>query len=153
MKMMNDIDYMKLAISLARESGECAEVPVGAVIVKDGEIIATGRNTKETNRDPAGHAEMNAIRAACEKLGNWRLSGCTLYVTMEPCPMCAGAVLSARVSRVVYGVKDANAGAYGSVFDMRSYPLLHKPEVESSVCAQECGEVLSNFFRAKRQDK
>ena len=142
---------MELALVEARACAHSDDVPVGAVILDAaGEVIATGRNTKERDEDPLGHAEVMAIRAAAEKLGNWRLSDCTLVVTLEPCVMCAGAILAARIPTVVYGAWDEKAGAAGSVFDLlRDRRLNHQVEVISGVLAEECGQLLTEFFREK----
>lgn len=147
----NDEYFMKRALSRAAAAYRAYEVPVGAVIVKDGEIISSGRNMRETKNDSLCHAELIAIRRACKKTGAWRLTGCTLYVTLEPCPMCAGAIVNSRISRVVYGCRDAKAGAYGSVFDLSQYPLNHKYEVYGGVLESECASLLSDFFRELRQ--
>ena len=142
---------MELALVEARACAHSNDVPVGAVILDEaGAVIATGRNTKERDEDPLGHAEVMAIRAAAEKLGNWRLSDCTLVVTLEPCVMCAGAILAARIPTVVYGAWDEKAGAAGSVFDLlRDRRLNHQVEVISGVLAEECGQLLTEFFREK----
>jgi tRNA(adenine34) deaminase len=142
---------MELALVEARACAHSDDVPVGAVILDAaGEVIATGRNTKERDEDPLGHAEVMAIRAAAQKLGNWRLSDCTLVVTLEPCVMCAGAILAARIPTVVYGAWDEKAGAAGSVFDLlRDRRLNHQVEVISGVLAEECGQLLTEFFREK----
>ena len=142
---------MELALVEARACAHSDDVPVGAVILNAaGEVIATGRNTKERDEDPLGHAEVMAIRAAAEELGNWRLSDCTLVVTLEPCVMCAGAILAARIPTVVYGAWDEKAGAAGSVFDLlRDRRLNHQVEVISGVMAEECGQLLTEFFREK----
>jgi tRNA(adenine34) deaminase len=142
---------MELALVEARGCAHSDDVPVGAVILNAaGDVIATGRNTKERDEDPLGHAEVMAIRAAAEKLGNWRLSDCTLVVTLEPCVMCAGAILAARIPTVVYGAWDEKAGAAGSVFDLlRDRRLNHQVEVISGVMAEECGQLLTEFFREK----
>lgn len=142
---------MELALVEARACEHSDDVPVGAVILDAaGEVIATGRNTKERDEDPLGHAEVMAIRAAAQKLGNWRLSDCTLVVTLEPCVMCAGAILAARIPTVVYGAWDEKAGAAGSVFDLlRDRRLNHQVEVISGVLAEECGQLLTEFFREK----
>ena len=149
--MNNDNYYMELAIEQARLAAEAGEVPVGAIVVKDGQIISTGKNNREQTGDATGHAELLAIREACRVLGGWHLERCTLYVTLEPCPMCMGAIVNSRIGRVVFGAKDAKAGACGSVLDMRYYPLNHKPEVKSGVLADECANLLSDFFRSKRK--
>jgi tRNA(adenine34) deaminase len=142
---------MELALVEARACAHSDDVPVGAVILDaSGEVIATGRNTKERDEDPLGHAEVMAIRAAAQKLGNWRLSDCTLVVTLEPCVMCAGAILAARIPTVVIGAWDEKAGAAGSVFDLlRDRRLNHQVEVISGVLAEECGQLLTEFFREK----
>ena len=141
---------MKKALLLAETALNKEEVPVGAVVVKDGKIIAEAYNQRETGHDATAHAELLAIRAACKKLETWRLSGCDLYVTLEPCPMCAGAIINARVDRVFFGCKDARGGALGSVMDLRSYPLFSKPEVISGICENECRDLLQRFFKNKR---
>ncbi len=144
------MEYMKIALAEAAKAAAEGEVPVGAVIVKDGEIIATGRNNREATGDATGHAEMLAIREACKALGGWHLEKCTLYVTLEPCPMCMGAIINARVGKVIFGAKDPKAGACGSLLDLRSYPLNHKPRVESGFMREDCARVLSEFFEKKR---
>ena len=151
MVIKNDEFFMKKAIKCAENAAQKGEVPIGAVIVKDGTVIARGYNTRETKRNALHHAELIAIDKACKKLGVWRLSDCTLYVTAEPCPMCAGAIVNARVKRTVFGCSDAKAGAYGSVFDLRDYPLNHKYEVTGGVLADECAALLSDFFKSLRQ--
>ena len=142
---------MRRAIDEAKTAMTLGEVPVGAVVVRDGEVIATGYNRRETDRSATAHAELLAMEEACRVLGRWRLNDCTLYVTLEPCPMCAGATVNARMGRVVYGTKDAKAGAMGSVLDVRSYPLNHKPAVMSGVLAEECTAMLRAFFAEKRK--
>ena len=143
---------MELALVEARACAHTDDVPVGAVILNaDGDVIATGRNTKERDDDPLGHAEVMAIREASAKLGNWRLSDCTLVVTLEPCVMCAGAILAARIPTVVYGAWDEKAGAVGSVWDViRDQRNLNKVEVITGVLEKECSEILTNFFEGKR---
>ncbi len=143
--------YMQAALELADVAAEGGDVPVGCVIVRDGAIVAADCNGREMFRDATYHAETAAIRAACEKLGGWRLTRCTLYVTLEPCPMCAGAIWCARVPRIVVGAKDAKAGATGSVLNMNAYPLNHKFEVTSGVLEKECREVLTKFFAGRRK--
>lgn len=140
---------MELALTEARNCADSDDVPVGAVVLDSaGEVIATGYNTKERDGDPLGHAEIIAIRAAAEKLGNWRLTNCTLVVTLEPCVMCAGAILAARIPVVVFGAWDEKAGASGSVFDLlRDRRLNHQVEVIPGIRAEECGKLLSDFFR------
>ncbi len=141
---------MNIALEEAREAAREGEVPVGAVIVMDGEIIASARNNRESTKDATGHAELLAIRNACEALGGWHLDKCTLYVTLEPCPMCMGAIINSRLRKVVFGTKDAKAGACGSVLNMCSYPLNHKPLIEGGFMESECAEILSSFFKARR---
>lgn len=142
--------YMKIALDEARKAYDEGEIPVGAVIVKNGEIISLGRNDREKTNDATGHAEIVAIREACRKLGGWHLDGCELYVTLEPCPMCMGAIVNSRIKRVAFGAKDAKAGACGSVINMCSYPLNHKPTVDSGILSEECAKILSDFFYNKR---
>lgn len=144
---------MREAIALARRAAEMDEVPVGAVAVKDGKIIAAAHNMRETNKCALHHAELLAIERACSALGGWRLPGVTLYVTMEPCVMCAGAIVNARIERVVYGAKDHRFGAYGSVVDIPRVPLNHIYRVEGGVLGEECAAMLSDFFKAKRAKK
>lgn len=142
---------MEKALELARKAYRLGEVPVGAVVVRDGEIIGEGYNLREREGSVIAHAEVIAIEQACKRLGTWRLSGCTLYVTMEPCPMCAGALVNSRIDRVVYGCKDAAAGCLGSVIDFNSYPFNHSFETVSGICSRECTELLQEFFRQKRK--
>ena len=149
--MDKDICYMELALSEARLAADLGEVPVGAVVVMGDKVIASARNNREQTGDATGHAELLAIREACRVLGGWHLEKCTLYVTLEPCPMCTGAIINSRLGRVVYGAKDAKAGACGSVLDMRYYPLNHKPVIKGGVMARECADVLSDFFKNKRR--
>ena len=148
--MTDNIKYMQIALDEARTAAAEGEIPVGAVIVKDGEIVATAHNNREATGDATGHAELLAIRRACEALGGWHLEKCTLYVTLEPCPMCMGAIVNSRIKRVVYGAKDAKAGACGSVIDLTAYPFNHKPVVECGVMQNECASILSEFFYKKR---
>lgn len=143
--------YMRAALELAGVAARYGDVPVGCVIVHDDEIAAADCNGREAFRDASYHAETAAIRAACAKLGGWRLTRCTLYVTLEPCPMCAGAIWCARVPRVVVGAKDAKAGAVGSVLNLNSYPLNHKFEVTFGVLERECRGVLTEFFKMRRK--
>lgn len=147
---MTDRDYMEQAYAHACKAYNKNEVPVGAIIVRNGEVIATGQNNREETGDATGHAETLAIRRACEKLGTWRLDDCELYVTLEPCPMCMGAIINSRINRVVFGAKDAKAGACGSVINLNNYPFNHKPDIVSGVMSEECQEILSNFFSNKR---
>jgi len=149
----SDIIYMKRAIELAKQAAELGEVPIGAVVVRGGEIVGEAYNLRETNKLATAHAELKAIEAACRKLGGWRLFGATLYVTLEPCPMCAGAIVNSRIDRVVYGAPDTRFGACGSLFDMNSYPLNHAFEIESGVLGDECSALLSEFFKNLRKSK
>ena len=151
--MMQDEYWMREALGQADRASALDEVPVGAVVVRDGEIIAQAHNLRETDHCATAHAELLAIEQACRLLGSWHLDECTLYVTLEPCPMCAGAIVNSRMGRVVFGAKDAKAGAMGSVFNVNSYPLNHKPRVESGVLATECADVLRTFFERKRKAK
>ena len=145
--------YMEIALAEALEAAKEGEIPVGAVIIKDGEVIASAHNNREATGDATGHAEVLAIRKACEALGGWHLEKCTLYVTLEPCPMCMGAIINSRLGKVVFGAKDAKAGACGSVIDLRSYPLNHKPQVESGFMSEESLALLSGFFKEKREKR
>ena len=148
---MKKKEYMNIALDEAKKAATKGEVPVGAVIVMDGEIIAAAHNNREQTGDATGHAELLAIRSACEKLGGWHLERCELYVTLEPCPMCMGAIINSRLGSVIYGAKDAKAGACGSVFNMCAYPLNHKPKTEGGFMREECAEILSTLFRSKRK--
>ncbi len=148
-----DERYMRLALALAAEAAAEGEVPVGAVIVRDGAVVGTGRNRRETARSALAHAEIEAIADACRRLGGWRLFGSTLYVTLEPCPMCAGAIINARIDRVVYGARDSKAGSCGSVTDLFALPYNHKPAAEGGLLEGECGAVLSDFFRGLREKR
>ena len=144
--------YMQQALLLAEKAGAAGEIPVGAVIVKDGEVIATGQNSRERQNNALGHAEIEAIHNACEKLGRWRLDDCELYVTLEPCPMCAGAIINARIGKVVFGAFDKKAGSCSddSVIDMFELPYNHRPEVWAGICENECSEMLTSFFEKLR---
>ncbi len=143
--------YMQLAISLAAEAAAEQEVPVGAVIVKNGEVVGTGRNRREKDKNALAHAEIEAIDNACKTLGGWRLSGCDLYVTLEPCPMCAGAIINARIEHVYVGTADPKAGSCGSVVDLFSLPYNHKPACTCGICKEACAAQLKDFFRALRK--
>lgn len=145
-----DEEFMRAAIEQAKLSADEGEVPVGAVVVCDNEIIAVGRNRREGSKNALAHAEIEAIDAACRKKGGWRIFMCDLYVTLEPCPMCAGAIMNSRVRRVVYGAPDKKAGAYGSLFDLNSFPVNHRPEVVPGVLSDECAGLLTEFFRKLR---
>jgi tRNA(adenine34) deaminase len=146
-----DIVWMKEALALAETAAERGEVPVGAIVVRGEECIATAFNDRENGRSAIAHAEILAIQRACEALGRWRLEDCELYVTLEPCPMCAGAIINARIPRVVYGAKDACGGAFDSVLNLRSYPLCSKPKVVGGVLDSECSALLTSFFEEKRK--
>lgn len=146
-----DNSWMRLALEQARRAADAGEVPVGAVIIKDGEVIGTGYNRNITDHDPTGHAEIVAMRQAAGHLGNHRLPGCEMFVTIEPCAMCAGALVHARIARLVYGAADPKAGAAGSLWDLlRDTRLNHRPEVIGGVLAQECGALLRDFFATRR---
>jgi tRNA(adenine34) deaminase len=143
--------WMRLALREANEAGRRGEVPVGAVVVRDGQVIASGHNLTQTLQDPTAHAEMVAIRAAAQAIGHWRLLDCTLYVTLEPCAMCAGAIVLARVPRLVYGARDPKAGMCGSLENLVRDPRLnHRVEMIAGVLERECGELLRSFFRQRR---
>ncbi|MGA7595191.1 MAG: tRNA adenosine(34) deaminase TadA [Gallionella sp.] len=148
---MTDADYMRHALALARQAGTAGEVPVGAVVVRDGVIIGRGFNAPISRHDPSAHAEMMAMREAAQNSGNYRLVGCELFVTLEPCLMCAGAIMHARIARLVYGASDPKTGACGSVLNVFSEQRLnHHAEVVSGILADECGSMLSNFFALRR---
>lgn len=143
--------FMSVALEEAKIAFEKDEVPIGAVIVKDGNIIARGHNLRETLKDATCHAEIVAIRNACKELGGWRLPGCTLYVTIEPCPMCAGAAVNARIERIVFGAPDVKGGGCGSVLNVASNPLLnHRIEIISGVLEGDCKLLMKSFFKLKR---
>ena len=149
--MSDDQKYMKIALAEAQKAAELGEIPIGAVLVLDGEIISKAHNMRETWKDATAHAEMIVIREACEKLDRWRLSGATLYVTIEPCPMCAGAIVMSRISRLVYGSPDSKAGAAESLFNVVNNPALnHMVDVVSGVCTEECTKAMKDFFRKRR---
>jgi tRNA(adenine34) deaminase len=148
-----DEQFMRRALELAQQAAEEGEVPVGAVIVKDGEIIAEGRNRRESGKNALCHAELEAIGKACRVLGGWRLWQCELFVTLEPCPMCAGAVINARIPRVVFGAYDPKAGSCGSVVNLFNFPYNHKPEVSGGVLEKECAGLLTEFFKNLRKNK
>ena len=147
---MDDSVFMDDALRLAAEAAAEGEVPVGCVIVRDGRIVGRGRNRRETGKTALGHAEIEAIADACRNLGGWRLWDCTLYVTLEPCPMCAGAIINARIPRVVYGAADRKAGSCGSVCDLFSMNYNHQPQVVSGVREEECAALLRDFFQELR---
>ncbi len=147
--MMNT-DFMMRALELAKQAYDDGEVPVGAVIVKDNVIIAEGRNRRESDKNALAHAEIEAINAACKKLGSWRLSECDMYVTLEPCPMCAGAIINARIKTLYYGAYDDKAGSVSSVISMFELPYNHSPAVKSGVLKEESARLLSDFFKNLR---
>ena len=147
---MNDLECMDEALALARQAAAEGEVPVGCVIARSGEIVGRGRNRRESGRTALGHAEIEAIDQACRTLGGWRLWECTLYVTLEACPMCAGAILNARIPRVVYGASDDKSGACGSVCDLFSMDFNHHPAIEKGVREAESAALLTDFFRELR---
>ena len=146
--MINE-KYMRQAIDLAKIAMTQDEVPVGAIIVRDDKVIARAYNTREKDKNALYHAEIKAIDEACKALGGWRLVGCTMYVTLEPCPMCAGAIVNSRIEKVVYGAPDNKAGAFGTMINLTDYPLF-KPEIVGGVLKEECAQLLSTFFKSKR---
>ena len=147
--IMQDEIFMREAILEAQKASLEDEVPVGAIIVRNGEIIARAYNTREYGKNALYHAEIKAIDQACKALGGWRLVGCTMYVTLEPCPMCAGAIINSRIERVVYGAYDNKAGSFGTMINLTDYPLF-KPEIVSGVLRDECSGILTEFFKSKR---
>ena len=148
------MSYMAEAIAIAEVAAAAGDVPVGAVVVKDGMIIGRGGNRRELDADPTGHAEIVALREACRTVGRWRVDGATLYVTLEPCPMCAGAIVNARVARLVYGAADPKAGAVRSLYEICDDPRLnHRVEISAGLAADRCAELLQTFFRAARARK
>ena len=147
---MQDLEFMDVALELAREAAAEGEVPVGCVIVRNGQIVGRGRNRRETGKTALGHGEIEAIADACKNLGGWRLWDCTLYVTLEPCPMCAGAIINARIPRVVFGATDDKSGACGSVCDLTSMAFNHHPVVEAGLCREEAAALLQAFFQNLR---
>jgi len=149
---MDDSEFMGLALDLAREAGAAGEVPVGAVVVWGGEVVGRGFNQPLGRHDPTAHAEIMALRDAATRLGNYRLPGCSLYVTLEPCAMCAGAIMHARIDRVVFGARDPKTGAAGSIIDLFAESRLnHHATIVGGVLADECGSLLSSFFSARRR--
>lgn len=150
---MNNEYFMDQAIALAKEAAQEGEVPVGAVVVLGDRIVGTGRNRREKSKNALAHAEIEAINEACRTLGGWRLWQCDMYVTLEPCPMCTGAIINSRIKRLVYGASDNKAGSCGSVVNLFELPYNHKPEILSGVKKDECAELLSEFFKALRSKK
>jgi tRNA(adenine34) deaminase len=150
---MDHEQTMRLALALAGEAEENGDVPVGCVIADaDGKIIGKGRNRREESQDATAHAEIEAIREACQTKGSWRLDDCVLYVTLEPCPMCAGAIINARIPRVVFGAREENTGACGSVLDLFSENFHHRPAIYAGVCAEESRRLMNLFFRSRREE-
>jgi len=147
---MNHNKFMKLALKEAKKAVKKDEVPVGAVIVREGKVISRAFNLREKSNMAIGHAEILAIQKANKKLKSWRLDSCTLYVTIEPCPMCAGAIIQSRIKKVVYGAQDAKSGAHQSVVNLFDLPLNHKVDVEHGIMEDECGKIISKFFSDKR---
>ena len=147
---MKDIEFMEVALSLAREAGAEGEVPVGCVITRGDEIVGRGRNRREKDKTALGHAEIEAIADACRNLGGWRLWECTLYVTLEPCPMCAGAIINARIPRVVFGASDSKCGACGSVCNLFEMNFNHHPQVDKGLLEEESQALLEEFFKELR---
>lgn len=145
--------FMKAALKLAQKSAEEGEVPVGAVVVCDGKIVGRGRNRRELKKNALCHAELEAIHKACRKLGGWRLHRCDLYVTLEPCPMCAGAIINARINTVIFGATDPKAGSCGTIINLFSLPYNHQPEVISGVLEESCREILRSFFQELREKR
>ena len=145
-----DLKYMNLALEQARIAYSEKEVPVGAVIVKDDKVVSFGRNKRETLKNAIYHAEIDAIDKACKALGGWRLWECEMFVTLEPCPMCAGAIINSRLKRVVFGAYDKKAGACGSVIDLFSFPFNHKPDIVKGLLENECSGILKDFFKNLR---
>lgn len=144
-------EYMLEALALAMEAGLAGEVPVGAVVVKEGQVIGRGRNRREAAQTALAHAEIEAIHQACSALGSWRLNGCQLYVTLEPCPMCTGAIINAHIGTVVYGPDDPRAGCAGTACDLFSLPASHRPELYRGFLEEECRALLQDFFQGLRQ--
>lgn len=145
-----DKKFMYEALNEAQLAAEYGEVPVGAVIVKNGEIIARGRNMREEKQNALSHAEIEAINSACKALNSWRLDGCEMYVTLEPCPMCTGAIINSRISTLVFGAFDSKAGSIDSVINLCDYPYNHKPEIYGGICEDKCLEILQKFFKNLR---
>ena len=150
---MTEQDYMNRALALAEEACKLDEVPVGAVVVYDGQIIGEGYNRRELSRNALAHAELEAIDEACRRFGSWRLFDCELYVTLEPCPMCTGAIINSRIKRVVFGAYDPKAGSMGSILNLCDYPFNSKPLIEGGFMQEECAEILSRFFADLRVRK
>ena len=150
---MNEELFMKEALRLAAESAAEGEVPVGAVVVIDDRIVGRGRNRREKDKNALAHAELEAINEACRTLGGWRLWQCDMYVTLEPCPMCTGAIINSRIKKLVFGASDYKAGSCGSVVNLFDFPYNHKPEIVSGFMQEECSEILTKFFKELRKNK
>lgn len=148
---MTETEIMLRAIELAKKAAELDEVPVGAVVVKDGEIVGEGFNRRETGKNALAHAELEAIDNACKRLGGWRLHQCEIYVTLEPCPMCTGAIINSRIKKVVFGASDYKAGSMGSVINLCDLPYNHKPEIQGGFMQDECSTLLTEFFAKLRE--
>lgn len=148
---MDHEKYMRMALELAAQAEGDGDVPVGCVIVKDGQVIGRGRNRREERGDATAHAEVEAIRDACARTGSWRLTDCTLYVTLEPCPMCAGGILSARIPELYYGAKDAGFGACGSILNLFEEDFRHHPKIVGHILEEECAQLLQDFFAQVRK--
>lgn len=153
MIMNSDEKFMRLALEQAHLAYQIGEVPVGAVVVKNGQVVGTGYNRRETDKNAVAHAELLAIDDACKRLGGWRLWECELYVTLEPCPMCAGAIINSRIKRLIYGASDKKAGSVESVVRMFDLPYNHKPPYTAGVLEDECSQILKNFFKEMRSRK
>jgi tRNA(adenine34) deaminase len=153
LQTMDDMAFMREALALARNSGAQGEVPVGAVVVRNGKIVGRGRNRREQDKNALAHAEIEAIDAACRELGGWRLWECEMYVTLEPCPMCAGAIINSRIRRLVFGAYDAKAGSCGSVVNLFDLPYNHRPDVTGGYLAEECAGELKTFFAKLRENR
>lgn len=153
MSKMTDTEIMCLALEQARLSAAEGEVPVGAVVTRNGEVVSTGRNRREKDKNALAHAELEAIDNACRALGGWRLWECELFVTLEPCPMCAGAIINSRLRRVVFGAYDSKAGSCGTVVDLFTLPYNHRPESQGGFMQKECGALLSEFFSNLRKSR
>lgn len=148
--MNSDEYYMQMALCEAKKAYKKGEVPIGCVIVRDGKVIAKTYNKRETKKNPLLHAEISAIKKASRILSGWRLTGCTLYVTLEPCPMCAGAIINSRIPRVVFGAYDPKAGCFGSIHDFTKSAFNHKPQIATGVLQEQCASILKEFFKNKR---
>jgi tRNA(adenine34) deaminase len=149
--MERDVEFMNISLELARRAADMGEIPVGAVVVRDGEIIGEGYNLRENKKSATAHAEVLAIEEACKSVGDWRLTDCTLYVTLEPCPMCAGAIVNSRIKRVVFGCTDSTAGCCGSLINFNAYPFNHSFSIEGGVCEEQSATLIKSFFDRRRK--